>query len=127
MAFENLDVWKLSSRLCAGIYKELRALKDYGFKDQLTRSALSVPCNIAEGIERESVKDRIRFLSYAKASCGELRTQIYIGMDIDYISREFGNEWIKETKQISAMIVGLIKSLRETSENEWNAEERRHN
>jgi len=53
MAFEDLDVWKRSSRLSANIYKELYCLKDYGFKDQITRSGLSIPSNIAEGIERK--------------------------------------------------------------------------
>ena len=48
MGFENLDVWKRSARLSADLYKELKALKDYGFKDQITRSGLSIPSNIAE-------------------------------------------------------------------------------
>ena len=76
MRFEDLDVWKRSARLSANIYSELRDLKDYGFRDQITRSGLSIPSNIAEGIERESAKESVRFLSYAKGSCGELRTQI---------------------------------------------------
>jgi len=52
------------------------------------------------------------FLSYAKGSCGELRTQAYIGMDIDYVSKEKGTCWIKETKEISKMLGGLIKTKR---------------
>ena len=85
MRFEDLDVWKKSTKLSAEIYKTLRNLKDYGFKDQITRSGLSIPSNIAEGFERVSQKECISFLSYAKGSCGELRTQIYIGMEIGYI------------------------------------------
>lgn len=112
MRFEDLDVWKRASRLSANIYKELSCLKDFGFKDQITRSSLSIPSNIAEGIERESDKDCVRFLQYAKGSCGELRTQIYIGIDIDYIQDETGKQWINETKELSAMLVGLIKSKR---------------
>lgn len=111
MAFEDLEVWKRSARLSADLYNELRNLKDFGFKDQITRSGLSIPSNIAEGIERNSSKETINFLSYAKGSCGELRTQIYIGMDISYISFETGQHWIEETRQISAMIVGLMKSI----------------
>jgi four helix bundle protein len=49
-------------------------------------------------------------LIYARGSCGELRTQIYIGLDIGYIENEIASNWIQETKEISAMIVGLIKS-----------------
>ncbi|AMV72488.1 four helix bundle protein [Desulfuromonas sp. DDH964] len=65
-------------------------MRDFGFKDQVTRSGLSIPSNIAEGIERSLPADCIKFLRYAKGSCGELRTQVYIGMEIDYIQREIG-------------------------------------
>ena len=115
MRFEDLEVWKRSARLSADIYKELSDLKDYGFKDQITRSGLSIPSNTAEGIERESAKECVNFLSYAKGSCGELRTQIYIGIDIGYISDEKGKQWIKETREISAMLVGLIRSKRNSA------------
>ena len=74
MSFEDLEVWKKSARLSGNIYKELKGCKDYGFKDQITRSGLSIPSNIAEGIERNSSKESINFISYAKGSCGELRT-----------------------------------------------------
>ncbi len=74
---------------------------------------LSVPSNIAEGVERDSQKDFARFLQYSKGSCGELRTQIYIGMEIDYIKPEIGRLWIQETKEISAMLVGLLKSVKQ--------------
>ena len=82
------------------------------FSDQITRSGLSVPSNIAEGIDRNSEKETINFLSYAKGSCAELRTQIYIGMKIGYVSSETGNKWVTETKEISAMLVGLSNSLK---------------
>jgi four helix bundle protein len=110
--FEDLDVWKRSAKLSADIYKALINLKDYGFKDQITRSGLSIPSNIAEGMERESTKECINFLSYAKGSCGELRTQVYIGMDIGYINEESGKLWINETREISAMLVGLMRSIK---------------
>jgi len=112
MRFEDLEVWKRSRNLSASIYKEFKELKDYGFKDQITRSGLSVPSNIAEGFERESQKESMVFLSYAKGSCGELRTQIYIGMDIGYIGKEIGQDWLKEANEISSMLNGLIKTRR---------------
>jgi four helix bundle protein len=93
----------------------LSSLKDYGFRDQITRSGLSIPSNIAEGIERESAKECVNFLSYAKGSCGELRTQIYIGIEIGYVSEETGKQWIKESREISAMLVGLIRSKRNST------------
>jgi four helix bundle protein len=112
MRFEDLVVWKRSARLSGNIYKELRGLKDYGFRDQITRSGLSVPSNIAEGFERTSQKENMVFLSYAKGSSGELRTQIYIGIDIGYIKKEIGEEWLRELIEISSMLSGLIKTKR---------------
>ena len=112
MKFEDLDVWRRAARLSADIYRQLANLKDFGFRDQITRSGLSIPSNIAEGFERESQKDSIKFLSYAKGSCGELRCQIYIGMEIDYIPKDVGKRWVQETIEISSMLSGLIKTKR---------------
>ena len=111
MRFEDMDVWKRSSRLSANIYSNLLDLKDFGFRDQITRSSLSVPSNIAEGFERVSTRDKRNFLNYSKGSCAELRTQIYIGMEIGYIPKELGKNWVKETEEISSMLTGLMKYL----------------
>ncbi len=111
MRFEDLDVWKRSTRLSVLIYQYFADLRDYGFKDQITRSGLSVPGNIAEGIERSTVKEKKNFLNYSKGSCAELRTQIYIGVEIGYIPRDMGLTWIKETEEISSMLKGFIKYL----------------
>ena len=80
--FEELEVWKRAARLSANLYIELAELKDFGFWDQITRAGLSIPSNIAEGYERNSEKELANFLNYAKGSAGELRTQIYIGIEI---------------------------------------------
>ncbi len=112
MKFEDMDVWKRSSRLSVELYRHLADLKDFGFKDQITRSGLSIPSNIAEGFGRDTDKDKRNFLNYAKGSCAELRTQIYIGIEIDYISSTAGKIWIKETKEISSMLTGLMKYLK---------------
>lgn len=110
--FEDLDVWKRSARLSADLYKEMADLKDFGFRDQITRAGLSIPSNIAEGHERNSDKELANFLNYAKGSAGELRTQIYIGMEIGYINNEIGNAWINECEEISKMLHGLIRTVR---------------
>ena len=110
-AFEDLEVWQRAARLSAELYKELQGLKDYGFRDQITRAGLSVASNIAEGMERATAADKQRFLVFAKGSCGDLRTQSHIGIDIGYINREVGMRWIQETREMSAMLVGLIRSL----------------
>jgi len=116
MRFEDMDVWKRASCLCVSVYRELADLKDYGFKDQITRASLSVPCNIAEGLGRNSDKEKRNFLGYAKGSCAELRTQVYIGMEIGYIPATTGNDWIKESEAISAMLGGLSQYLKSTFE-----------
>jgi len=112
MKFEDLEVWKRGVELSANIYREMKGLKDYGFRDQITRSSLSIPSNIAEGFERESQKEAVAFLSYAKGSGGELRTQIIIGMKIGYIPDQVGQKWVQEVKEISSMLGGLIKTKR---------------
>ena len=76
--FEELDVWKRSARLSAEIYKALIEFKDNGFRDQITRSGLSIPSNVAEGYERNSNKERALFLNYAKGSAGELNIATYL-------------------------------------------------
>ena len=116
MKFENLEVWKRSAQLSAEIYKAFAECKDYGFKDQITRSGLSIPSNIAEGMERNSIKEKQRFLDIAKGSCAELRTQTYIGLEINYIVAETGKKWILESQEISAMLVGLSRSLNPKTE-----------
>lgn len=112
MKFEDMDVWKRSVQLSVSVYSELKELRDYGFKDQITRSGLSVPSNIAEGLGRSSDKEKCNFLNYAKGSCAELRTQTYIGIEIGYISKKVGVNWISDTQEISAMLTGLMKYLK---------------
>ncbi|WDE98210.1 four helix bundle protein [Lentisphaera profundi] len=111
MAFEDLEVWKRSAALSAEVYLVLKDLKDYGFKDQITRSCLSISSNVAEGIERKTSKDTLKFLTYSQGSCAEFRSQTYIGIKINYIPSKIGHQWVQESKEISAMIIGLSKSI----------------
>ncbi len=111
MDFERLDVWKRSVQLSTSVYKEFSDCRDFGFKDQITRSSLSIPSNIAEGMERVSDRDKARFLSIAKGSCAELRTQVYIATDIGYLSKELGAAWKNETLIISRMLAALMKKM----------------
>ena len=113
--FEELDVWKRAVELSAAIYRETKDLRDFGFRDQITRAGLSIPSNIAEGIERSTPADQCKFLDYARASCGEVRTQAIVGMKVGFISEEVGQTWSNETKQLAAMINGLIRSIRNRS------------
>ncbi len=109
MRFEDLEVWKRATRLSVTVFRSMSSCKDFGFRDQITRSSLSVPSNIAEGFERVSQKECATFLSYAKGSCGELRTQIYVGMEIGYIEASVGKRWLRESEELSLMLGALIK------------------
>ena len=111
MDFEKLEVWRRSARLSAELYKATRDLRDFGFRDQITRSGLSVPSNIAEDMSRRSSKEKYRFLDIAKGSCAELRTQIYIGIDIEYLNRGMASRWLTETREIAAMLTGLMNKV----------------
>ena len=112
-SFEDLEVWKRSARLSADLYRYFEASKNYGFRDQITRSGLSIPSNIAEGYERGTNKDRAKFLSYAKGSCAELRTQIYIGMEAGFIDKKQGAHWVQETHELSKMLYSFSKYIQQ--------------
>jgi len=109
----DLKIWTYGNAHvdCAWKFiKPFKECRDSGFKDQITRSALSIPSNIAEGYERNTNKDATKFFYYAKGSAGELRTQIYIGMEIGYIAKQTGLNWVQEAQEISKMLSGLIKA-----------------
>ncbi|MFT4176702.1 MAG: four helix bundle protein [Luteolibacter sp.] len=109
--FEDLEVWKRSSRLAVDVLQLVDPIRLYALRDQMARSCISVPSNIAEGAERESNREFRRFLSIAKGSVGELRTQLYIGLAAGVFTHETASPLIKEAKEIGAMIEGLRKRL----------------
>ncbi|HET6528655.1 MAG TPA: four helix bundle protein [Balneolaceae bacterium] len=110
-SFEELDIWKRSMQLSVELINDMKECKDFAFKNQAIRSAISVSSNIAEGAERQSDKEFRYFLNVAKGSAAELRTQLYIGIKTNIIEEEMGREMVEELKQLSSMIHGLIKSL----------------
>lgn len=112
MLYENLDVWKRSRLLTIEVYLELSTCRDFGFKDQITRSMLSVPSNIAEGCERSSALERIRFFDIAKGSLGEFKTQADIGIEISYIEVRIGKPWLEEAEALAKMLASLTNKLR---------------
>jgi four helix bundle protein len=110
--FEELDVWKRAVELSAQVYRELSAQRDFGYRDQITRSGLSIPSNIAEGMERASRAEQCRFLNIARASCGEFRTQAIVGHKAGLIIEATCNTWCRESRELSAMLSALIRSIR---------------
>ena len=111
-SFENLEVWKRGCRIAVRIHEALKDCRDFGLKDQMTRSAVSIASNISEGAERDSVAEYIRFLHIAKGSAAELRTQVYIAQQIGVLTIEVQKELVDELKQISAVLQALVKSLK---------------
>ncbi len=89
--FEELKVWHDSREFVRMIYELTssdRLKKDYGFKDQLQRAAISIMNNISEGFERDNTKELIRFLKYAKGSAGEVRSMLYVALDLNYLLKD---------------------------------------
>lgn len=108
-SFEDLLVWQRGKALAVEVYRAFKDCRDFGLKDQLQRSAVSVPSNIAEGYER-TPKDFARFLSISIGSCSELRTQLYIAEELQIIPTEKAANLIDETKQLNRMMRALAKA-----------------
>jgi four helix bundle protein len=110
-SFEKLEVWKRACRLAVSVCQLVSKSKQYVLKDQMQRAAISIPSNIAEGSERDSKQDFIRFLRIAKGSAAELRTQTYIALKLELLIKDEADNLVNETKEISAMLQGLIRSI----------------
>ena len=89
--FENVEAWRKARELVSAIYavsSKSAFAKDFGLRDQIRRAAVSILSNIAEGFERGGDKEFSQFLSLAKASCGEVRSQLYVALDQKYLTEE---------------------------------------
>ena len=113
--FEDLEVWRRGRLLAVEVCRELRECGDWGIRNQITRSAVSVPSNVAEGAERNSPNEFALFAGYAKGSLGELRTQLMIASDLGYIPAEAARRLVDETRELSRMLHALIRSIRPPS------------
>ena len=114
--FEDLEAWKISRELTKEIYRVSTGEKfacDYGLRDQIRPAAVSIMSNVAEGFERDGDKEFIQFLYIAKASCGEVRSQLYVAFDQNYISESDFNLIYTESIENSRVISGLIKYLKQ--------------
>jgi four helix bundle protein len=110
-SFEDLDIWKRGCQLAVLVYQSLEGVKDYALRDQMQRSAVSIPSNIAEGSER-SRKDFARFLRIAIGSAAELRTQCYIACRIGLLDKLTMTQLVDETKQLAKMMQTLVNRLK---------------
>jgi len=115
--FEDMEVWKKSMNLTRLIYQNTNQpafVKDYNLVNQIRRSSISIASNIAEGIERDGNKELINFLYIAKGSCGELRCQLYIARDQQYLRADSFQEMYNLATEISFSLNKLIKYLKES-------------
>ena len=112
--FEDLVCWQEGRKLVNFIYQLTRKKQffDFSLKNQIQRAVISIISNIAEGFERGTKEEFIYFLYIAKASCAEVRAQLYIALDQNLISNNDFQKAIQQTKRISAMIYRLIESLK---------------
>jgi four helix bundle protein len=111
--FQKLRVWQLAKELAVRIYKLTQNqsfAKDFGLRDQIQRSAVSIPSNIAEGDDLETDKQSIRHFYIAKGSTAELLTQLIIAQEIGYLDAETNNSLVNDCKIISVMLTKLIKA-----------------
>jgi four helix bundle protein len=111
LRFEDLEIWKESMRICKDVYALMNGCTDFGLKDQIQRAAVSVPSNIAEGYERRSTKETTQFLYIAKGSCGELRTQLYLVVALEYATKEKATALIDKCTAISVKIYHYIQAI----------------
>ena len=115
--FEDLEIWKLSRILCNDINtvaNNTGLRKDYRLYNQIDGSSGSVMDNIAEGFERNGNREFIQFLSIAKASCGETRSQLYRVFDRNYINEKDFNKLKEQALVLSKMIGGFINYLKKS-------------
>jgi four helix bundle protein len=117
-SFENLDVWKKARAISQKIYTYTlieNFSADFALRNQINRASGSIMDNIAEGFERGGRKEFIQFLSYAKGSAGEVKSQLCRALDRNYISKSDFEKLEIEISEIGKMIGGLINYLKKTS------------
>ncbi len=114
-SFEDINAWKESRAFNKEIYNVTNTgdfEKDFDLKRQIRRASVSISSNIAEGFERNTDKEFIHFLYIAKASAGEVRSQLYLALDLGYIEKKEFETLKEQIKNISKMLGGLIKYLK---------------
>lgn len=116
--FEDLECWQLARTFNKEIFLLANSgwlAKEFELKGQLKRVALSISNNIAEGFDRYSDKDFIKFLDYSSASCSEIKNMLYLILDLEFLTKETTDRLMKELETIQSKILALIKYLATTT------------
>jgi four helix bundle protein len=115
--FEDILSWQKARDLTRGMYATTRKdefSKDFALKDQIRRAAISITSNIAEGFERDGSREFVQFLSHAKGSCGEVRSQLYLALDAGYLNEEEWKTLHQSCLEISRLLDSFSNYLRDT-------------
>lgn len=115
--FEEIEAWQKARELTDQIYTSSNQglfSKDYSLRDQIRRASVSIMSNIAEGFERNGTGEFIHFLSMAKGSSGEVKAQLYVALDQDYINRETFNNLYSLAAEVGRIIGGLMHYLQQS-------------
>jgi four helix bundle protein len=115
--FEDIVAWQKSQELAVVLYVSLKDCKDFSFKDQILRAVVSISNNIAEGFDRDTDKELIRFLYIAKGSSAEVRSMLYLAKNLEYLEENTLNSAMLLTQEISKMLYGFIAKLQAMNSN----------
>lgn len=113
--FEDIKAWQQARSLVKEVYQatgEGKFAKDFSLKDQIRRAAVSVISNIAEGFSRQTDKEFVQFLHIAKGSTSEVQSQLYVALDLRYISQEGFDNLYKQADEVGRLIFGFIRYLK---------------
>ena len=113
--FEDIEAWKRARELVNSIYQvtsEGSFAKDYSLKDQIRRASISVMSNIAEGYSRQTDREFIHFLHVAKGSASEVQSQLYVGLDLKYISQSTFEELYGLSDETIKLVSGFVRYLK---------------
>lgn len=112
--FEDIIAWQKGQDIAVNVYSAFRELRDFGFKDQIGRAAVSISNNIAEGFDRQSNREFVRFLYISLGSTSEVKSMIYLAKRLGYLNQSNTDSLILQNVEVSKIITGLIKSLQRT-------------
>ena len=109
--FEDIIAWQKGQDFAYEIYLKFNDLRDFGFRDQIRRAAVSISNNIAEGFDRRTDADFARFIHIAIGSCSEVKSMLYLAARLNYIDKEKSQFLLEQANEISKISRGLVKSL----------------
>ncbi len=112
--FEELIAWQKARALTKAVYQATQQgalAHDFGLRGQMQRAAVSIMANIAEGFERGGLAEFHQFLSTAKASCAELRSELYTALDVGYLGQDQFTQLLEQAEEVARVVGGLRASI----------------